>query len=470
MTRQINQAGLDLIKRFEGFEARAYLDAVGVPTIGYGHTRTVSADDVNAGRQIDEQTAESLLQEDCDSAQADVERYIDAELNDNQFSALVSFVFNLGGGALRGSTLRRRLNAGDYDAVPSELARWVYAGGRVLNGLVRRRRAEGELFTTQPDSQSADTGMLDVARIVSALDGDDFRPAAYLLDNDVVLERGSVDDAGGARYAHLNQNVPDDYVSQLQGDLKALGFAPDASIDGAFGRLTREAVLAFQAAARLPKSGLVDESTRVAMRQWLQQGHTRNGPPADSEVNIPGFQLINPRVPHFSQGDARWGSRTLGRSSSISKQGCAISAVAMILRFHGRDVNPGTLDAYLDANDGYVGNSVIWSVAGRFGEVAGNKLKYQRKSGREARLREILEQRVAAKQPSLVRVDYAIDSDLTYNHFVVCVGLTDDGRIVMNDPATRRGDGYANPRDNILETTPRKGGYKLVQIDYYDPA
>ena len=239
MTRQINQAGLDLIKRFEGFEARAYLDAVGVPTIGYGHTRTVSADDVNAGRQIDEQTAESLLQEDCDSAQADVERYIDAELNDNQFSALVSFVFNLGGGALRGSTLRRRLNAGDYDAVPSELARWVYAGGRVLNGLVRRRRAEGELFTTQPDSQSADTGMLDVARIVSALDGDDFRPAAYLLDNDVVLERGSVDDAGGARYAHLNQNVPDDYVSQLQGDLKALGFAPDASIDGAFGRLTR---------------------------------------------------------------------------------------------------------------------------------------------------------------------------------------------------------------------------------------
>jgi lysozyme len=469
MSRQINQAGLDLIKRFEGFEARAYLDAVGVPTIGYGHTRTVTERDARDGKRIDEAEAERLLTLDCDSAQADVERYIAVDLNDNQFAALVSFVFNLGGGALRGSTLRRKLNAGDYAAVPPEMARWVRAGGRVLTGLVRRRQAEGELFTTPLEHGEADINALDVARIVTPIGGDDFRPGAYLMDNDLIMERGSVDDNGGMRYSHLNQNVPDAYVSELQTDLKTLGFADNVTVDGAFGKNTREAVLSFQSAAGLPGSGLVDESTRVAMRQWLQQGHTRSDPPSDSPLLLPGLQLINPRVPHFSQGDARWGARTLGRSSSISKQGCAISSIAMVLRFHGRDVNPGSLDQFLDANDGYSGNSVIWSVAGKYGQRANNKLKYQRKTGNEAKLRSLLGERVAANKPTLVRVDYAIDADLTYNHFVVCVGLTDSGQIVMNDPATRLGDGYASPHDNILETTSRKGGYKLVQIEYYDP-
>jgi len=75
-----------------------------------------------------------------------VERYIAVPLTDNQYVALVSFTFNLGAGSLKTSTLRRRLNTGDYDAIPSELARWVKAGGKALAGLVRRRVAEGELF------------------------------------------------------------------------------------------------------------------------------------------------------------------------------------------------------------------------------------------------------------------------------------------------------------------------------------
>jgi len=69
----------------------------------------------------------------------------------------------------------------------------------------------------------------------------------------------------------------------------------------------------------------------------------------------------------------------------------------------------------------------------------------------------------------MVRVDYGIDADLTYNHFVVCVGITADGQIIMNDPATSRGDGYSRPDDNILETTSHKSGYRLVKLDYYDP-
>jgi GH24 family phage-related lysozyme (muramidase) len=146
--RKINNAGLDLVKEFEGLARRlpdgriaAYLDVVGVPTIGYGHTKGVAL-----GQIITVQQAEDFLREDLIEAESAVSEQVRVTLNDNQFSALVSFVFNLGAGALNQSTLLRELNIGNYTAAANEFPRWVNAGGQRLPGLVRRRAAERELF------------------------------------------------------------------------------------------------------------------------------------------------------------------------------------------------------------------------------------------------------------------------------------------------------------------------------------
>jgi len=137
----INQEGLDLIKEFEGLELNAYRDAVGVWTIGYGHTRTTTSNMV-----ITEKKAEALLLEDIKDAEDAVNKMVLVPLNENQFSALVSFVFNLGAGNFKKSTLLKEINKNNWLLAANEFDKWVYAGGKVLNGLVRRRKAEKELF------------------------------------------------------------------------------------------------------------------------------------------------------------------------------------------------------------------------------------------------------------------------------------------------------------------------------------
>jgi lysozyme len=141
LMRQIDQAGLDLVKSFEGLFLQAYRDSVGVPTIGWGHTVGVQM-----GQTIDQAQAEAFLQADMADSCGAVERLVTVPLSDDQFSALVSFTFNCGTGALAGSTLLRLLNGGDYLSVPGQLMRWNHAGGQVLAGLTRRRLAEGALF------------------------------------------------------------------------------------------------------------------------------------------------------------------------------------------------------------------------------------------------------------------------------------------------------------------------------------
>lgn len=139
--RHINEEGLAAIKRFESLRLRAYKDSVGVPTIGYGHTRGVSM-----GQTITEAQADNFLREDLQDAEAAVERLVKVPLTDGQFAALVSFTFNVGGGALAKSTLLKKLNARDYNAVPHELMKYKLAGGRVLPGLANRRAAEAGLW------------------------------------------------------------------------------------------------------------------------------------------------------------------------------------------------------------------------------------------------------------------------------------------------------------------------------------
>ena len=139
--RRITQAGLDLIKRFEGFSPTVYICPAGYPTIGYGHVVKPHEQEAFASGITPEQ-AESLLRQDVQTAERTVLRLITVPLTDGQFDALVSFTFNLGAGALQRSALRRKVNRGDHAAVPAEFGKWVWAGGRKLEGLVRRREAE----------------------------------------------------------------------------------------------------------------------------------------------------------------------------------------------------------------------------------------------------------------------------------------------------------------------------------------
>ncbi|HEY9887373.1 MAG TPA: lysozyme [Candidatus Obscuribacterales bacterium] len=146
---RINQDGLTIVKHFEGRELRAYQDSVGVWTIGYGHTAAAGPPTVVAGQTITEAEAEAILKRDLGLFENGVRSVVAVPLNSNQFSALVSFSFNVGVGALRDSTLLRKLNAGDYQGAADEFPRWVKAGGQTLPGLVRRRDAERALFLSQ---------------------------------------------------------------------------------------------------------------------------------------------------------------------------------------------------------------------------------------------------------------------------------------------------------------------------------
>lgn len=145
--RQITKQGIDLIKRFEGFEPEIYLDAAGLPTIGYGHLLRPGEAEMFAGG-ISEAAGEALLIKDVAIAERAVLRLIKVPLTDGQFDALVSFTFNLGNGALQRSTLRRKVNREEHDEVPAEFIRWVWAGGRKLRGLVRRREVEAKTYQT----------------------------------------------------------------------------------------------------------------------------------------------------------------------------------------------------------------------------------------------------------------------------------------------------------------------------------
>ena len=139
---KIGTQGLELLKHFEGLELNAYQCAAGVWTIGYGHTKGVQK-----GMSISEEAANEMLAEEMTEYENYVNTYVTVELNQCQFDAMVSWVYNLGGGNLKASTLLKVLNAGDYDGVPAQMMRWNKAGGKVLEGLTRRRQAEADLFS-----------------------------------------------------------------------------------------------------------------------------------------------------------------------------------------------------------------------------------------------------------------------------------------------------------------------------------
>lgn len=140
--------GLDLVKHFEGFRGAAYEDMVGVPTIGYGHTNRAGTVRFNMGDTWTQEYATEVLDEDLKKYWDAIDAQVTVPLNQCQHSVLTSWAYNVGPGATGRSTLVRKLNAGQYDAVPAQLMRWDMAGGKKVRGLTRRRAAEAELWTT----------------------------------------------------------------------------------------------------------------------------------------------------------------------------------------------------------------------------------------------------------------------------------------------------------------------------------
>jgi lysozyme len=164
--RNINKEGEKMLKQWEAFVPFAYDDfdppskrrvikagdkINGTLTIGYGHT----GKDVVPGMRITKEEGLRLLRKDLDKFEAAVERLVKVPLTDNQFAALVSFCYNVGERSFASSTLLRKLNAGDYDAVPQELMKWTKSKGKKLQGLVNRRAAEAGLWARGDFVQSS---------------------------------------------------------------------------------------------------------------------------------------------------------------------------------------------------------------------------------------------------------------------------------------------------------------------------
>lgn len=146
--------GIAFIKRWEGVRLRAYQCSAGVWTIGVGHTAAMGDPKPVDGMKITESEADAILRRDLAAIEKDVASCLNVVVSQRQFDVLVSFVFNVGIGAFRKSTLLKKLNAGDYEAVPSELMKWTRAGGKVVQGLVNRRKAEADYWRGAPSDQN----------------------------------------------------------------------------------------------------------------------------------------------------------------------------------------------------------------------------------------------------------------------------------------------------------------------------
>ncbi len=232
--RQINAEGLRLITSFEGLHdlkygpegeyIEAYQDPVGVWTIGWGCT-----EGIYPGMKISRAQAKEMLRKELAKFEAAVTDAVQVQIDENQFSALVSFAYNVGAGALFRSTLLKRLNQGQYQSAANELLRWDKAGGRPFLGLARRRRAERSLFLSEPWDWAKLWEWERVLRLAE--------PGQPLMQGDDVLK--------------------------LQKALIKAGFS--IQVDGIFGKATEDAVKKFQQQQGLTVDGVVGAQTRQVL-------------------------------------------------------------------------------------------------------------------------------------------------------------------------------------------------------------
>jgi lysozyme len=227
-----SQQAIRIIKKWEGCHdtkrnpglITAYLCPAGVPTIGFGSTRHIDGTPIYYADPGEAPPAETITQEEAEalllheihmSCEPTLNRLVRVPLAQDQFDALVSFVFNVGSSNFANSTLLRLLNAGDYHGASDQLLRWIHGGGRVLQGLVERRQDERSLFLT-------------------GMENDSSMPIL------VLGEKG-------------------DFVEKLQECLNKHGFI--VIQDGIFGLNTQEAVRAFQLSRGIHVDGIVGPRT-----------------------------------------------------------------------------------------------------------------------------------------------------------------------------------------------------------------
>lgn len=153
---QVSKRGVEVLRHLEGAAQRAYVCPAGLMTIGVGHVLTkdelysgkifIDGDEVKWRDGLTDKQVDGLLRQDLYFYQKCVAAYVTVPLSSYQFDALVSFCFNVGMGAFRGSTLLKMLNRGEYAAVPAQLKRWNKCNGKTLNGLTRRREIEAGMW------------------------------------------------------------------------------------------------------------------------------------------------------------------------------------------------------------------------------------------------------------------------------------------------------------------------------------
>lgn len=149
---EILELAAEVAKPFEGLRLKPYHDPVGYPTIGYGHLLSrVRWEDLSKYPPLTHEQAEQLLEQDMRSSVMSAIRLCPGATSAEQLAALADFTFNCGAGNLQISSLRRKVNRGDHEGAAEEFAKWVYAAGTKLPGLVRRRKAERDLFESSKE-------------------------------------------------------------------------------------------------------------------------------------------------------------------------------------------------------------------------------------------------------------------------------------------------------------------------------
>jgi spore coat assembly protein SafA len=444
----LSQNGVDLIKGFEGLRLNAYQDSVGVWTIGYGHTAGV-----RPGDHITQAQAEAFLKQDTGWAQQAVRDNVKVPLTQGQFDALTSFTFNLGAGALKGSTLLRELNAGHYATAQKEFGKWVHAGGQRLEGLVRRRAAEAALFGGQAPTGTAPTQP----------GGSPNAPAPSPSAGRYTVRRGdtlsAIAQQHGVSLAALIAANPQIANPDLIFAGQQIKLPSGASSSGAAAQdhtvRSGDTLSGIAQSSGVSLSALIAANPQIANPNLIYPGQRvhipgsgggtapsspnassapapHGGPATDS--NGRHYPTSADGTPMFRQGDAAWGGRTLGSNRSIAAAGCAMTATAMALsKISGHVITPLQLDAWLDKNGGYSGDGINWSRAAQMAGLGASKPGWSMST---------INAQLDAGRPVVIGVDYHAGSGGGNNgtdHWITVTGRsTAGGQTVYhaNDPAT----------------------------------
>jgi len=176
---------------------------------------------------------------------------------------------------------------------------------------------------------------------------------------------------------------------------------------------------------------------------------------------------IQPAIKHYYQGDPGWGKQTLGKFTTLGKSGCAVTCLAMLTNWYGdRDSTPATLDRYLDRNNGYVGDLVIWDVVTKYIKNSTGKLLQYKQIQYGLNMDKTVIEKLDASIPVILGINY--DFDKWIDHFVLAIGYNADKEIIINDPGYKDGSGYDNPEKNTMPTIRKPKGYSIMRMAWFE--